>query len=501
MESFRRQKRKTTSQGEGDVTVSSLPTSTPSKEGVDAQRVESFVNALAATNGVEPHSLMILRHGSVIAAGWWSPYAAERLHLLYSLSKSFTSTAVGFAAAEGLLGLDDPVISYFPELDAAITDARTRSMLVRHIAAMSSGHLEDTWQRASTARPDDPVRGFLELPPERDPGSVFAYNQSATYTMARILQRVTGTTVTKYLRPRLLDPIGAGEVAWAQFPDGQDMGFTGLHATTDTIARFGELYLRDGVWLGQQVLPAGWVGEATRQHITTDTVTDPAVGDKPDWRLGYGFQFWRSRHGYRGDGAYGQYCLVLPEQDAVVAFMGQSSDTQALLDLVWRELLPAFRESSHPDPAADRHLAERMADLKLPPGDADATAPIEAGRWSDARFTPAGGSCPEQPSLEDVRVAKTAAGWNAIVGELGAELSVPLGNRWGVGRWNDETAPVFASGGWYDTDSLRVELIFVETPHRLVIDCELPGRTFKATWITAPRGSSTLRALSAPREH
>jgi hypothetical protein len=193
--------------------------------------------------------------------------------------------------------------------------------------------------------------------------------------------------------------------------------------------------------------------------------------------------------------------LVLPEQDAVVAFMGQSSDTQALLDLVWRELLPAFRESSHPDPAADRHLAERMADLKLPPGDADATAPIEAGRWSDARFTPAGGSCPEQPSLEDVRVAKTAAGWNAIVGELGAELSVPLGNRWGVGRWNDETAPVFASGGWYDTDSLRVELIFVETPHRLVIDCELPGRTFKATWITAPRGSSTLRALSAPREH
>ena len=118
---------------------------------------------LEATDGVEPHSLMILRHGSVIAAGWWSPYTAERLHLLYSLSKSFTSTAVGFAAAEGLLRLDDPVISYFPELDAAITDGRTRSMLVRHIAAMSSGHLEDTWQRASTSRPDDPVRGFLEL--------------------------------------------------------------------------------------------------------------------------------------------------------------------------------------------------------------------------------------------------------------------------------------------------------------------------------------------------
>ena len=156
------------------------------------------------------------------------------------------------------------------------------------------------------------------------------------------------------------------------------MGFTGLHATTDTIARFGELYLRNGVWLGKQVLPAGWVSEATRQHIATDTVMDPAVGEKPDWRQGYGYQFWRSRHGYRGDGAYGQYCLVLPEQDAVVALLGQSSDTQALLDLVWRELLPAFQESLHSDAAADRRLEERMANLKLPPSNANATASIDA---------------------------------------------------------------------------------------------------------------------------
>jgi CubicO group peptidase (beta-lactamase class C family) len=481
------------------VSVSSLPTSTPSEEGVDGHAVERFVDALEATEGVEPHGLMILRHGSVIAAGWWSPYAPERLHLLYSLSKSFTSTAVGLAAAEGLLSLDDPVVSYFPELDAVITDTRTRSMLVRHIAAMSSGHLEDTWQRASTSRPDNPVRGFLELRPDRDPGSVFAYNQSATYTMATILQRVTGTTVTDYLRSRLFDPIGAGEVAWAQLPAGQDVGFTGLHATTDTIARLGELYLRNGVWLGKQVLPAGWVEQATKQHISTDTVVDPAVGDKPDWRQGYGFQFWRSRHGYRGDGAYGQYCLVLPEQDAVVALLGQSSETQALLDLVWRELLPAFRDGPHSDAPADRCLAERMANLELPPSSTAATAPIDPVRWTDGAFTPAGGSCTEQPSLEHVSLATGPDGWHLILRELDAELSVPLGSSWRVGRWNGETAPVFASGGWYDAGTLRVELIFVETPHRLILTCELRGRTFEAAWITAPRGSSTLRALAAPR--
>jgi len=231
--------------------------------------------------------------------------------------------------------------------------------------------------------------------------------------------------------------------------------FTGLHATTDTIARFGEVYLRNGIWLGKQVLPAGWVSEATRRHIATDTVTDPAVGDKPDWRQGYGYQFWRSRHGYRGDGAYGQYCLVLPEHDAVVALMGQSSDTQALLDLIWHELLPAFRRVRIPDAPADRHLEERMADLKLPPSNANATASTDAVRWTDGQFAPAGGSCPEQPTLERVSVAIVEDRRHLILSELDAELSVPLGNSWGVGRWNGETAPVFASGGWYDNDTLR----------------------------------------------
>ena len=348
------------------MSASSLPTSTPSDAGVDASVVERFLDALEVTDGVEPHSLMILRHGSVVASGWWFPYTPDRLGLLYSLSKSFTSTAVGLAAAEGLLGLDDPVISYFPELDDAITDSRTRSMLVRHLAAMSSGHLEDTWQRASTSHPEDPVRGFLELPPERDPGTVFAYNQSATYTLATIVQRVAETTVTDFLRPRLLDPIGAAGVAWTQHPAGQDMGFSGLHATTDTIARFGQLFLSNGAWAGEELLPNGWVAEATRRHIATNVEPDPAVGEKPDWLLGYGYQFWRSKHGYRGDGAFGQFCIVLPEQDAVVVIMSQSSDTQALLNLVWDVLLPAFRESSATNLAADQRLAERLANLNLP---------------------------------------------------------------------------------------------------------------------------------------
>ena len=255
------------------------------------------------------HSLMIIRHGDVVAEGWWSPYAEKRVHLLYSLSKSFTSTAAAFAIAEGLLDLDATMLSYFPEFDSEITDPHSRSMLVRHVAAMASGHLEETVERAFALDPVEPVRGFLLIPPDREPGSVFAYNQPCTYALAAIIQRLTGQTLTAYLRPRLLDPLGIGEVGWQQYPDGRDIGYSGLHATTDAIARLGLLYLQRGVWNGQRLLSEEWVAQATRVQVETETPNQP----NPDWRQGYGFQFWMSRHGYRGDGAYGQFCVVLPE--------------------------------------------------------------------------------------------------------------------------------------------------------------------------------------------
>jgi CubicO group peptidase (beta-lactamase class C family) len=150
------------------------------------------------------HSLMIIRHGDVVAEGWWSPYAEERVHLLYSLSKSFTSTAAAFAIAEGLLDLD----SYFPEFDSEITDPHSRSMLGRHVAAMASGHLEETVERAFALDPVEPVRGFLLIPADREPGSVFAYNQPCTYALAAIIQRLTDQTPHRIPAPSVARPAG-----------------------------------------------------------------------------------------------------------------------------------------------------------------------------------------------------------------------------------------------------------------------------------------------------
>ncbi|MET9505115.1 serine hydrolase domain-containing protein [Streptomyces sp. NPDC006622] len=473
-----------------------LSSSTPSAQGVDASGVLAFLDAVDTAGAIEPHSLMVLRHGHVVAAGWWAPYTPDRLHLLYSLSKSFTSTAAGFAVAEGLIGLDSPVISYFPEFDADVTDPRSRAMRVRHVASMASGHEAETLDRARALDPDDLVRGFLLLPPDRDPGTVFAYNQPATYTLAAILQRVTGQSLTGYLRPRLLDPLGFGEVAWLADRTGRELGFSGLHGTTDAIARLGLLHLDRGAWEGRRLLSPEWIAEATREHIPTAGAMGEA--DRQDWDRGYGFQFWRSRHGYRGDGAYGQFCLVLPEHDAVIATTAATADMQGLLDLVWEHLLPAFRPAPLPGGQdADAALAARLTGLALPPAPGRPAPPNGPSHWSGAAFTPYGDVCADQPSLTGVTVTADADGW-ALVLDEGGERLLP---RLGRGAWTvtEGSVPLAASGGWSDGGTLTADLVFLETPHRLRVTCSLPDRTFTARWATQPLHGGPLRRLRAPR--
>ncbi|WP_328744476.1 beta-lactamase family protein [Streptomyces sp. NBC_00285] len=473
--------------------MSSLPTSTPAAQGVDAAGVQAFLDALESDPGIEPHSLMLLRHGQVVASGWWAPYAVERPQLLYSLSKSFTATAAGFAVAEGLIRLDDPVISYFPEFDADVTDPRSRAMLVRHVASMASGHLEETLDRARAQDPGELVRGFLLVPPERDPGTVFAYNQPATYTLGAIVQRVTGRKLTEYLRPRLFDPLGIGQVGWIHDRRGRELGFSGLHATTDAIARLGLLYLRGGMWEGERLLPESWVAEATRVQISPGA---PAEGGWTDWQQGYGFQFWMSRHGYRGDGAYGQFCVVLPEQDAVLAITSETVDMQRVLELAWVHLLPAFAAGPLPGhEAADAALADRLTHLALPPADGKAD-PAGRAEEGETCFAPHGGSCTDQPTLTAVEVGP---GGRVTLVDDGDRLELGLGA--GEAGWTvvDEPVPVAVSGGWTDEETLAVDVAFLETPHHLLVTCSLADRTFTARWRTQPLHAGPLRRMRAPR--
>ncbi|QCD53927.1 serine hydrolase domain-containing protein [Streptomyces hawaiiensis] len=478
------------------MSASVLPSSDPAAQGVDASGVHAFLDALEAAPEIEPHSLMIMRHGHLVASGWWAPYTAERPHLLYSLSKSFTATAAALAEAEGLLDFDAPVISYFPEFEADITDPRSRAMLVRHVASMSSGHRRETVDEAFGRDPAEPVRGFLLLPPDQDPGTVFAYNQPTTYTLAAIVQRVTGQSLTGYLRPRLLDPLGIGEVAWRCDRTGRELGFSGLHATTDAVARLGQLYLRDGVWEGKRLLSEGWAARASRPRIpTAGAIGD---GDRPDSARGYGYQFWMSRHGYRGDGAYGQFCLVLPEHDAVIATTAATERTQEYLNLVWEHLLPAFG----PEPltgreAADAELCERLDRLALPPAPGRPTPPERDRDWATTAFTPSAETGP----VLTAGLAEDADGWTlTLTGAMDRpdqpdrlNLRLP-GEGWTVA---EEPVPTAVSGGWTDVGTLAVEVVFLETPHRLALTCSLADRTLTAHWRTEPLQRGRFTSLRA----
>jgi CubicO group peptidase (beta-lactamase class C family) len=473
-----------------------LPRSAPADQQVDPAAVLAFVDALEADPAIELHSLMVVRHGHVVAEGWWAPHTPERTRLLYSLSKSFTSTALGFALEEGRFGLDDTVVSHFPELDQDITDPRSRSVTLRHLASMAAGHNRDLLDEVLVLDPREPVRGFLRIPPDEEPGSIFAYSQPCTYALAAVIQRAAGMPLSAYLRPRLLDPLGIGEVGWLTWPPGREQGFSGLFARTEDVAKLGQLYLQRGRWGDTQLVPEPYVDQATSRRIDTPNQ------DNVDWRQGYGYQFWMARHGYRGDGAFGQFCVVLPTQDAVVATTGGTEAMQAVLDSLWDHLLPGLG-TGRPDAAAHRELAQRLAGLSLPACVAKPSPPRWRD-WTDRPFPVAPGAdgAPAAP-LTSVALRQADHGLEVTIAESANALTFPVGaGDWLVSAPRDrhgDPVPVATSGGWLDDHSLRVEVIFLESPHRMDIACSLPARTAEAAWRHPPLDGGRLQTLHRPR--
>ncbi len=333
----------------------SLPRSTPEAQGVSSAGIRDFVET--ADREVDSmHSFMLVRHGYVVAEAWWAPESAERPHILWSLSKSFTSTAVGLAIAEGKLSIDDPVLKFFPDDAPPDPSANLKAMRVRDLLTMNTGHQDElNWREAGHW-----AKAFLAHPVPHKPGTHFRYNTPATYMQAAIVQKVTGETVLDYLTPRLFAPLGIEKPTWETSPQGISIGGYGLYLCTEDIAKFGQLYLQKGRWNGKQLIPESWIDQATSKQVSNGS--DP----NRDWDQGYGFQFWRCRHGaYRGDGKDGQFCIVLPNQDAVIAITANSRDMQEQLNIVWDKLLPVFtNESLHANPDEQAKLKATISNLK-----------------------------------------------------------------------------------------------------------------------------------------
>ncbi|HVN56945.1 MAG TPA: serine hydrolase [Bacteroidales bacterium] len=460
-----------------------LPRSTPEAEGVDSRGIIGFLNAANADRH-EFHSFMFLRHGKVITEGWWSPYSAELKHTLYSGSKSFTSSAVGFAVSENKLKVTDKVISFFPGYLPDTVSKNLSNMEVRDLLTMTAGQDPDP---TFLIPPKDSnwVKAFLARPVVNKPGTKFLYNSMATYMLSAIIQKATGQKLLDYLSPRLFGPLNIEGADWETDPMGVNTGGWGLRLKTEDLAKFGQLYLQQGRWEGTQVLPKSWVKEATSFKIDQRPGAPDSIRKKSDWAQGYCYQFWRCRNNaFRGDGAFGQFIIVMPEKDAVVAITSETPDMQEEIDLVWKYLLPAIHEKSlQPDPESDKALKVLTSGLavRLPAGSneqgsqsdlAGRTFKLDPnpGKLETLGFSFTGSECTIRLLIEgkDYSFSFGKDSWVTGMTNLrGPNLLMRARNHFsGIG-------PVKIAGiyRWRDKKTIEMTLRFIESPHHETVTC------------------------------
>lgn len=469
--------------------------SNPSAQGVSAGGLLDLLDALE-TPGHGTHSLMIARHGEVIAEGWWSPYARERVHLGYSLSKSFTATTLGILAGRGAIDLDAPVMSYLAELDAI--DPAWRRVTVRHCISMVSGHTAEAWDWRSDDLPlhvgpsdPDPILASIinSRIPDGEPGEVWAYNQVATYLVAQAIAAATGERLTTHLRRLVLDPLGDGPARAQRTPQGRDLGFSGMHLTTPSILALAQTWLDGGRWQGEQLVPQPFAIQAPQP-----TPASLRADEQGDWAHGYGMSFWGASHGYRADGAFGQYAIVLPEHDLAVAITSEVENMQATLDALWAHLLPAVDAPG--DHAADELLGRRLAGL--------AHRPLAGGSWPSGRTRAVRhgeSQLPEAFAAATLETSLTGHHLLELTHPHGALITVVGDGEWLESSWPTRWGPdlaIAASGGWRD-GLFTAELRLVETPHCVNVRLDPSDDTVRLDWRLVPlTGADPLNAAGFP---
>lgn len=339
-----------------------LQRSTPEAEGVPSKAIVAFFDSITALPKTDIHSVMVLRHGKVIAEIYPAPFAPEYRHTMYSCSKTFVGAAVGLAIADNRLRLTDRVGTFFPELLPDSVSANLADMTVRDVLTMTSGITPDWNMRSITS---DWIRTYLAKP-VKTPGKKFEYDSICSYLLSAIIQKVTGMTLLDYLKLKLFTPMNITDVAWEISPEGVNTGGWGLYIQSESLAKFGLLLLNGGVWEGKQLLPASWVEQMTTRQME--------AGDED-----YGYQMWMCEYpgAVRLDGALGQYVLIIPDKDMVVVItecMLINGNTQRRL--VWNHLLPQVGDQVLTPGKDYKLLQKKQSTYQLPLVQGKATSSI-----------------------------------------------------------------------------------------------------------------------------
>ncbi|MBL7697016.1 MAG: serine hydrolase [Chitinophagaceae bacterium] len=467
-----------------------LPRSIPEMQGVSSQSIINFLDSTAVDEN-EFHSFMFLRHGKVIAEGWWNPYRADLKHTMYSCSKSFTATAIGFAVKEGKLNVTDKVISFFPDQLPDTVGAFLRDLTVRDLLTMSVGQEPDPTR--NIVMDTNWVRSFLALPIVHKPGTQFLYNSMATYMLSAIVQKVTGQRTFDYLTTRLFEPLGIQGIDWEVDPKGINTGGWGLRLKTEDMAKFGQLFLQEGRWKKKRILPKAWIKEASTSKILQHPEYSQEKRDSSDWEQGYCYQMWRCKNNaYRADGAFGQFIIVMPEQDAVIAITSETRHMQGILDNVWKHLLPGMQKKRmKPNDSLAQQLKVQLNSLVLPiPGNSNTSDQVE--QISGKVFS-------VEPN--DKRVRTISFEFNDEVCTMViTNDSTTQRIKFTPLRWNEgeterpgpyllSSAPSALKGlppfkvageyNWRDDNKLELVLRYVESPHTETITCQFEGDSLK----------------------
>jgi len=464
---------------------------TPESVGIRSTDIASYIDALERSN-TEMHGLMIMRGGKICCEGWWSPYAPGLRHGLQSHTKTYAATAVGIAVNEDIVRLDERLIDIFPDESPKEPGENLQLLTVRDVLCMGCGM--DEMQRPSP----DWIREFLHTPVNHKPGTTFMYNSNGSTMLGAIVRKKTGEGLHEYLTKRLFVKIGIDpdNIRWYHMPDGMEIGGGGMLATTEDNLRLMKLYADGGVWEGERILSAEYVKLATT--LQNESATEAAVNpEASDNFLGYGFQIWMCKPEgvYRADGAMGQFTIVSPKQDLLIAITETAKGAhwaQNTLDITW-EFLKAVTgsEALAEDTEAASALRRKTACLSVPAPLYRPVSPmtdrisgreyaVTSGLLSAGQFNFMSGARPDAIDRFSFVFDDYGCVWNIRSGEQ--EITVRIATYGGrmtnvMGKPGDVTRLLVCDGAWSKEDTFSVNLRWAETCLTKHIDFRFSGDT------------------------
>lgn len=449
---------------------------TPESVGIRSQVILDYIDALERSN-TEMHGLMIMRHGKICAEGWWQPFGPNLRHGLQSHSKTYAATAVGIAYTQGILKLDERLIDIFPDESPENPSENLKLLTVRDVLCMGCGM--DTMPRPTV----DWIRDFMHTPVNHKPGTAFMYNSTGSSILGAIVRKKTGMGLQEFLTKNLYGKIGINpdNIRWYCMPDGMETGGGGMFATTEDNLRLMKLYADGGVWEGERILAEDYVKLATsnQNDSATESINNPEASDN---FLGYGFQIWMCKPAgvYRADGAMGQFTIVSPSQDLIIAINETAVGAhwaQSTLNITWDFLEKIKNETLAPDEESADRLARRMRCLNLPNPVCQPFSPmikkisgktfhVESGVLSAENWNFMSGEALDGITEFSFDFDDYGCVWNTrnSAGTQAIRITTD-GCRFTnlMGKPEDQTQLLICDGAWVKDDTFAVSLRWVET--------------------------------------